>query len=318
MKTSAKIQLQGFAPANRDALVQLTHQATGKSIQRKPFLDGSLVLRDLDPGDYQLKVVHPNLINPIDDRRVRIFPQPHPTFLPVPVRPDLFRDTPIRDIPDADLAPVQQAVGSVTGRLAPIAEKQAGEAIRAADWRTLTGAVGDLASAVLELTHLVSPLGHPHPEIAEKIDEVQGNLRRFGEAFGRSLLELRREIETLDLEKTVREVLDSATEVTPEIRDRFTQPLVELPKLIQGDTPTFTGKLSSAGHAYLNGLNDLAQAQGDGADAFRATPAVTKLVNFAQRYTQSGSLVSAEAELKTYERTGAQSGGRKLMSVIGS
>src|SRR2546421_3671477 len=190
-KATFNLQLQGFPAANRDATVKLTNQATGQIIERKPFLDGSLQVRDVDPGLWQLVVRHPNLVNPIIQQPVRLFPQPTPTFIPIPVPADLFKDTPIRDIPDANLAPVQQAVTSVRDRARPLAVKGAGEVIRASDWNSLAGAVSDLAAAVLELTNLVSPKGHDHPEIAEKIDEVQGNLRRFAEAFGKSLVELR-------------------------------------------------------------------------------------------------------------------------------
>ena len=59
---------------------------------------------------WDVKVTHPNVISPIYTGKVRVFPQPRPTFLPIPIPEVVFRDTPIRDIPDANLAPVQQAV----------------------------------------------------------------------------------------------------------------------------------------------------------------------------------------------------------------
>src|SRR3954468_9836997 len=212
------LQLQGYVAANRNAQINLVNQVTGEKIARQPFLDGTLLLRDLDPGPYELEVTHPNLIEPIERRKIRIFPQPGPTFVAVPVPADLFRDSPIREIPDADLAPVQQTADSVRRRLAPLAAKGPGEAIRSADWNALVGGVADLASAVLELSKLVSPQGHAHPEIEEKIGEVQENIRRFAEAYGRSLLELRREVETAHLRQKADEVLDLA--VAPQqVRD---------------------------------------------------------------------------------------------------
>jgi hypothetical protein len=184
-KGTFDIRLQGFPQANRDATVKLTNQITGISIERKPFLDGQLLLRDLDAGPYEMEVRHPNLITPIDQRRIRLIPQPFPTRIPVPIKPDLFRDTPIRDIPDADLAPVQQTASSVASSMGPIGGKAPGEVIRSNDWNTMVTAVTDLANAVAELTRLVAPIGHNHPEIETKIGEVQGNIRRFADSFGR-------------------------------------------------------------------------------------------------------------------------------------
>lgn len=315
-RATAHIQLQGFTPANRDATVKLVNEATGAVVERKPFLDGSLTIRDLDPGQYQLQVAHPNLVNLIENRRIRLFPQPAPTFVPVPVRPDLFRDTPIRDIPDADLAPVQSAAAAVREQLRPLGTKGPGEAIRAADWNSLVDAVSDLAQAVLELTRLVAPQGHNHPEIAEKIDEVQGNIRRFSEAFGKSLVELRREIETEDLDRTVRNVLDLG-EATPEVRDRVTARLVDLRAAAQSDTPNFTQKLANTGSLYLTTINELAQARGAEADNFRANPEVQKLAGIAQTYFTAGTQTRPESELNVYMQSTRAAGGAKLKNILG-
>ncbi len=315
-RATAFVQLQGFTPANRDATVKLVHEATGAVIERKPFLDGSLTVRDLEPGYYQLQVSHPNLVNLIDNRRIRLFPQPAPTLIPVPVPAALFRDTPIRDIPDADLGPVQSTATAVREQLRPLSAKGPGEAIRAADWNTLVDAVGDLAQAVLELTKLVAPQGHDHPEIAEKIDEVQGNVRRFAEAFGKSLVELRREIETEDLDKTVRNVLDLA-QATPDIRERLTSRLTDLRASTQTDTPNFTQKLANTGSLYLTTINELAQAQGAEADNFRANPEVQKLAGIAQTYFTAGTQTRPESELNVYQQSTRAAGGAKLKNIIG-
>ena len=283
MKTSANIQLRGHTPANRDAIVRMTHEATGKVVERKPFLDGSLVMRDLEPGNYELQVVHPNLIQPIESRRVRVFDQKLPTVLPVKVPEELFRDTPIRDTPDADLAPVQQTAAAVGDRIPPIAGKSPGEAIKAADWNTLVDCVGDLAAAILELTALVSPRGHDHPEIAEKIDEVQGNLRRFSETFGRSLVELRREIETRDLEQTMDEAMKEADDVPPDVRERWKDIIEGLSGNIQSDTTNFTGKLKGAGFTVLDGVNAIALGQADRASVYLRATSVSLATDVALR-----------------------------------
>jgi hypothetical protein len=315
-RAAFQVQLQGYTAANRDATVKLVNEATGAIVERKPFLDGSLTVRDLDPGYYQLQVSHPNLINLIENRRVRLFPQPAPTFVPVPIRPDLFRDTPIRDIPDADLGPVQSAATAVREQLRPLGTKGPGEAIRAADWNTLVDAVSELAHSVLALTKLVAPQGHDHPEIAEKIDEVQGNIRRFSEAFGKSLVELRREIETEDLDKTVRDVLDVA-QAPQATRDRVLGRVTELRTASQSDTPNFTQKLANTGSLYLTTLNELAQSQGANADTFRALPEVQKLSAIAQTYFNAGTQSRPESELSVYMQTTRAAGGAKLKNILG-
>jgi len=311
------IQLQGFTPANRLAEVKLVNQVTGVEITRKPFLDGKLLLRDLDPGPYEVEVTHPNLIQPIDRRVIRLFPQPAPTFVPIKVPPALFRDTPIRETPDADLGPVQQLATGARDRLAPIGAKGPGEAIRAADWNVLVGAVSDLATATLELTRLVSPQGHDHPELEEKIGEVQDNIRRFSEAFGRSLLELRREIESANLRKTVEQVADLApADIRTAVRQRLLTRVGDLEATVRADTPTFTSKLASAGNVFLSEVNEIAVAAGPAADDFRAKPAVQTLVNTARNYQDAGTQTRPESELGTYLRTAQLSGGQ-FLNVLG-
>jgi len=314
MKASLNVNLQGFVSANRDAVVKLTQEATGQTLERKPFLDGSLVVRDLDPGFYEVVVSHPNLTTAIDRRRIRVFPTVQPTqvFIPVPER--LFRDTPIRDVPDADLSPVQQQLTAARGALAPIGSKIAGEAIRSADWNTLVGAVGDLAAAVLQLTTLVAPRGHDHPEIAEKINEVQENLRRFADAYGKSLVELRREIETENLKRDVTAVLDRGN-ADIATRARITERMTALDGALQADTSTFTRSLAGAGSLLVNTVNQLAAAQGD-AEAFMGDADVQRLTGVAQQYAAMGTQVRAEGELAAYQRTTSVGGG-KISRITG-
>jgi hypothetical protein len=316
MKASFQIKLQGTPAANRDAVVILRNQATGAEVRRNPFLDGTLLVRDLDPGQYDIEVQHPNLVTPIFREKIRLFPQPSPTVVPVPVPPELFRDTPIRDIPGANLGPTQQALSAARERLAPIGGKAAGEVIRSADWNTLVGVVSDLAGAVLELTKLVAPQGHDHPEIAEKIGEVQENLRRFAESFGRSLLELRREIETLNLRQTVTGVLDAGG-ASQAVRDRLFTRVTELEDALQADTPLFTQKLTATGALLQTEINQLAIAQGPNADAFLADPKVKALSAMAQQYSAAGTQIRPESELNTYQRTTTVAGGKKFGRLFG-
>ncbi len=310
IKGSLDIRMSGFTPANRDAIVKLTNPTTGQQIERKPFLDGSLLLRELDPGPWQLEVRHPNLISPIDNRVIRVFPQPFPTRVPVPVKPDLFRDTPIRDIPDADLGPIQQAATSARDAASPLIGKAAGEVIRADDWNQLVGAVHELAGAVLELTNLVSPRGHDHPEIAEKIGEVQGNIRRFSESFGRSILELRRDIESKHLRRKVEDVIATAT-ITESVRESLVGSVGVLELATQESTPLFSRKLAGTGNTILATVAQVAEEQPD-PDSWRAQPEVQLLLATASHYAEAGVQNDPESELGTYQRTTTVAGGSKL------
>jgi hypothetical protein len=300
-KATFDIRLEGYTPANRDAVVRLVHQSTGQQVERKPFLDGSLLVRDLDPGSWEMTVTHPNLVNAIDRRVVRLFPQTIPTRVPVIVPPDLFRDTPIRDLPDADLAPVQQQAGAITADVGRLATKAAGEVIRAEDWNVLAAAVADLARAVGELTRLVSPVGHDHPEIADKIAEVQGNIVRFSESFGRSLLELRREVESQNLRGRLTTVLDKGAASTA-VRDRVLTRVAELEVSTLVTTAQWSPLIANHSSAAIREVLELANAQETGADDFLASPEVSGALTLLQNLSSAGGISRPEEELETYRR----------------
>lgn len=300
-KATFDIRLEGYTPANRDAVVRLVHQSTGQQVERKPFLDGSLLVRDLDPGSWEMTVTHPNLVNAIDRRVVRLFPQLIPTRVPVIVRPDLFRDTPIRDVPDADLAPVQQQAGAITADVGRLATKAAGEVIRAEDWNVLATAVADLARAVGELTRLVSPVGHDHPEIADKIAEVQGNVLRFSESFGRSLLELRREVESQNLRGRLTAVLDKGSASTA-VRDRVLTRVAELEVSTLVTTAQWSPLIANHSSAAIREVLELANEQETGADDFLASPEVSGALTLLQNLSAAGGISRPEEELETYRR----------------
>ncbi len=307
-KGTAQFQLSGFPAANRDAEVEIVNKATGQSIKRNPFLDGSLVVRDLDPGLWDVKVTHPNLVaTPIFTGRIRVFPQPLPTYVPIPVPPVVFKDTAIVDVPDANLGPVQQAVTVVRDSLGPLGTKAPGEVIRAADWNTLTGAVRDLADNMLQLTNLVSPRGHDHPEIADKIAEVQDNIRSVMESFGKSLLELRREIETDLLRRVVTSVLDEAQAPDSTRTDVLTR-IDNLADRLKADPAVYTTELSLTGNRLLGVANDLITARPDLANSAN----VKLLQGVSQVYATAGTQTKADNELKVYGSTSALTRGRLL------
>ena len=122
--------------------------------------------------------------------------------------PTKFRNTPIEDIPDANLGPVQESAKSIAETLLPLASKVPGEAILAKDWNQMVSMVRDLALAVAELTRLVSPIGHNHPELEKKFGEVSGNFEELINSVTAALAELQRQIQAQRLQRQVDDLLD--------------------------------------------------------------------------------------------------------------
>jgi len=304
MKSAIQLNLTGFTAAARDATVKLVNRATGAAIERKPFLDGTLLVRDIDPGEYEVEVRHPNLVQAITRQQIRIFNQPRPTVITIPVPKDLFVDNPIRDIPDADLGPVQQATTAARDQVMPLMGKSPGEVIKASDWNTLVGVVSDLASAVLELTNLVAPRGHDHPEIAEKIGEVQENLRRFAEAYGQSLLEIRRELEAQKLNSKAESALVGVN-LEPAVRDNLRARFTELIDAVQSPTPVFTDKLARTART----VQETVQVAASNDPRVLESAEVQQLMQVAEYYTTAGRQLKGEAELNTYRAATSKSGG---------
>lgn len=212
-----KMQLNTRPEINRDTTVELTNQATGQKVNVKPYLDGQIVARNIEPGQWRAVVKHPNILFPVFDKPIKVFPD-RPTFVPIRIPPDIFENTPIADTPDADLGPVQARYDDAAAAADAQANKLAGQPIYADDWNALAGTVGDLARANSDLTKLVSPIGHDHPEIAAKIDEVQANLQRFYDLFGRSLAQLQRQVQQLALRRKVEAAVATVPNITPERR----------------------------------------------------------------------------------------------------
>ena len=195
MANNLLLNVLGFPAANRDLTVEVRDPLTAQVVRTaKPFLDGTVRLPDVDPGAYELAVLHPNLALPVVRRPIRILPSGD-TRVSVLIDPSQFRNTPIADIPDANLGPVRDTVTSVGETAVPLARKQPGEAIRADDWNTMASAVRDLANAVAELTRLVSPTGHDHPELVSKFDEMSGNFDQLVNTLSASMTELQRQIQ---------------------------------------------------------------------------------------------------------------------------
>ena len=204
------LNILGFPAANRDLSVQLIDPVSQNVVRTvTPFLDGTVRLPKVDAGAYEIAIRHPNIALPILRRPIRVLPV-GPTNISVVIDPSKFRNTPIEDIPDANLSPVQELAQSVAETVVPLGNKLPGEAILAQDWNAMAGAIRDLADALGQLTQLVSPTGHNHPELEKKFDEVSGNFNELINSVSASLTELQRQFQTQRLRQQIADVLDSA------------------------------------------------------------------------------------------------------------
>ncbi|HRC86157.1 MAG TPA: hypothetical protein PK413_11150 [Thermoanaerobaculia bacterium] len=222
-----RLSILGFSAVNRDLTVELRDPIT-REVRRevRPFLDGTVRIPKVEAGAYEVHVRHPNLALPVLTRPIRVLPQGE-TQVSLVIDPSKFRNTPIEEIPDANLGPVTDSVRSIAETVAPLSAKTPGEAIRASDWNALAGAVRDLAEAVAELTRLVAPQGHDHPELVRKFDEVSGNFQALIESVSASLTELQRRKQLDVLEDQVKGVLTEAGIAPDEPRGKELLAVVE-------------------------------------------------------------------------------------------
>ena len=210
MANNLMLNVFGFPAANRDLTVEVRDPITSDVVRTaRPFLDGTVRLPGIDPGAYELAILHPNLALPVVRRPIRILPSGD-TRVSVVIDPSQFRNTPIEDIPDANLGPVRDTVTSIGETALPLSHKQAGEAIRSDDWNTMAGAVHDLASAVAELTRLVSPTGHDHPELVAKFDEMSSNFDQLVNTLSTSMTELQRQIQAQRFRRQIDDLVSPA------------------------------------------------------------------------------------------------------------
>lgn len=243
MATMLKLQLNTPPSVTRNTKVNLSNAATGETRQVTPFLDGTVSIPGIAAGEWEIQVTHPNFVNELFRRRIRIFPD-RPTFVPVPIPNNIFENAPISDTPDADLGPVQTRMDSASANADRQARKRAGQPIYADDWNELSGVVADIARGTKELAGLVSPIGHDHPELAAKIEEQAANLQRLFDVFGESVSQLQREVQILGLQNRVEDALNALPEAKRlTFRPRF-QTLLQNLDAARGENPqNFTTRL---------------------------------------------------------------------------
>jgi len=242
------LNLLGFPAVNRDLSVEVRDPATQTVVRTvKPFLDGTVRVPQIDAGAYEIAVRHPNVPLPVLIRPIRVLPVGN-TKVSVVIDPSKFRNTPIEDIPDANLTPVQDLAKSVAETVLPLSNKVAGEAILSRDWNTLASAVRDLANALGELTQLVSPRGHNHPELEKKFNEVSGNFESLVNTLATTVTELQRQIQMQQIRKQIDDVLLEAGVAKDSARGRrFTELMKPLEESTSESPRDFSNKVRTAG-----------------------------------------------------------------------
>lgn len=205
------VSVLGFPPVNRDLTVQV-RDAVSKEVVKTatPFSDGTVRIPQIAAGAYEMTVLHPQIALPVLTRPIRVLPTGD-TNVSVLIDPSKFRNTPIEDIPDANLNPVRDTAASVAETVLPLTHKRPGEAIRAEDFNLMASSIRDLSLAFVELTRLVSPVGHNHPELETKFGEVTGNFQELLNTLSTAMAEIQRQIQAQRVRTTVETVLDQAS-----------------------------------------------------------------------------------------------------------
>jgi hypothetical protein len=235
MTNNLNLSILGFPAVNADLQVVI-RDSTGASVKTaRPYLDGTVKFAGLDPGAYEMEVLHPNITLPVIRQPIRVLPVGD-TQISVLIDPSKFRNTPIADIPDANLGPVRDRTQTVSETMLPLSNKQPGEAITAQDWNAMASGIRDISLAVGELTRLVTPTGHDHPELVTKIEEMVQNFTDLLNTLGAAMTELQRQIQNLRFRKQVEDVLDQAA-VDEATRTTFLGVVSQL-DLNVTDTPT--------------------------------------------------------------------------------
>jgi hypothetical protein len=308
------LQLNTPVEITRDLRVEVTDLVTNRVMTTTANLDGTVNLRNLNTGEHRVKVLHPNLSFPVVDQPVRVLSR-IPTLVPVKIDLSIFENTPVRDIAEADLAPVQQSLATAQDGSARQNAKQGGEPIYADDWNALADTLGDVADATLELTRRVSPTGHDHPEVIEKLNEIQRNLERFLDVFGRSMAQVQRQIEMLALQQRADQALDRIPELPPARRAEIAD-IVKTLDDVRIDNPyVYTSRFKRVGEEIEAKVVELIAA----APEVGSEPEVEELVAAARTMSATRPAYSFEDEVMQHlkvDQIGAGNVGRVIGTAI--
>lgn len=308
------MSILGFPEANRDLTVELRDPiSTNVVATARPFLDGTVRIPSIDPGGYEVRLVHPNLTLPVLTRPIRVLPVGD-TNISLLIDPSRFRNTPIADIPETNLTPVADTLTSVGETVLTLAHKRAGESIRADDWNSMASGIRDLAGAASELTRLVTPTGHDHPELVSKVEEMQTNFTTLLDTLSAAMTELQRQIQALRFQRQIGDLADRGA--LPEDRRVALMGIVaQLDQSITESPTVFARAARNVGVQLSTSLEQILDEHADDgefltSDAVRNVSQAVDLLREQRTTTYAG-------ELEQHRRTDRTFGGGGLFQVQG-
>jgi hypothetical protein len=233
---SLQVGLHGLPVANTAVRAQLVDAATGTIVAtRTPLRDGTLRFPDVPAGLYNIQVVHPNFVLPITEsgRPIRVLPSGE-TKSSLLIDPNKFKNTPIEDLPDADVKPAIAAAEDVEEAMGRL-HRQTGTAILAKDWNDLADGVGGLAHALAQLGDAVAPKGHNHPEYERKFVEITTNFETLLSTLSAAMVEIQRRLQInrlfthstnllISSKKDVTAARAQITTITDDLETKVTEP----------------------------------------------------------------------------------------------
>lgn len=306
-----KIQMNTPPHVTRDVEIELMHGVSGKVIKTTPFLDGTVSLRNMEAGPWRLRVKHPNQMHPLIDKDIKVLPD-RPTFVPLTVPTDLFSYGEIKNLPEANLGPAQSKLAHAAADAESQGRKRAGDPIYADDWNALAGTIEDASRATGELSRLVSPLHHDHPEIVARMEEIQANLQKFYDVFASTLARIQRQIQVLALKEQVNGALDDAEVTDPGKRREVLDTLKDLEDA-RGDNPlTYSHAMRRTGEKLGTKIAEIAATSPDAGS--KAT--VVVLGGTSATMASLVPVQTYESELKHHKKVEDSAGGSSLDKAL--
>ena len=296
------VNVLGFTAVNTDLKAQLRDVVTGAVIEERPlFRDGTARFPNVRPGQYDLHIIHPNMpLLPVVVRPIRTLPS-GPTKISILIDPKDFRNSAIEDIPDIDLTPLARTMDDIELAVQGLGNKKGGEAILASDWNSMAGSMALLARSVSELTRLVTPVGHNHPQYEKKLNELSSNFDQLVGTLSTSMAEIQRQLQIQRLEEVTTKALDEANVPAPSrkvLQDRF-----DVLREKVTESPRVFAELLRNESAGIGETVQQITAAGGIADKTRA--ALDTAFEDAARFNPSDSASEIESHNRTNRKLGA-------------